>query len=29
MIAGDIGAELDIPASTLSHHIDKLKNKTW
>jgi Helix-turn-helix domain len=24
MIAGDIGAELDIPPSTLSHHLDKL-----
>ena len=27
MIAGDIGAEVDIPASTLSHHLDKLKNE--
>lgn len=27
MITGDIGAELDIPASTLSHHLDKLKNE--
>ena len=27
MIAGDIGTELDIPASTLSHHLDKLKNE--
>lgn len=27
MVAGDIGAELDIPASTLSHHLDKLKNE--
>jgi DNA-binding transcriptional ArsR family regulator len=27
MIAGDIGAELDIPASTLSHHLDKLKKE--
>jgi ArsR family transcriptional regulator, arsenate/arsenite/antimonite-responsive transcriptional repressor len=27
MIAGDIGAELDIPASTLSHHLDKLKHE--
>jgi len=27
MTAGDIGAELDIPASTLSHHLDKLKNE--
>jgi DNA-binding transcriptional ArsR family regulator len=27
MIAGDIGVELDIPASTLSHHLDKLRNE--
>jgi DNA-binding transcriptional ArsR family regulator len=27
MIAGDIGAELGIPPSTLSHHLDKLKNE--
>ncbi|MFL6353245.1 MAG: ArsR/SmtB family transcription factor [Bryobacteraceae bacterium] len=27
MIAGDIGTELDIPASTLSHHLEKLKNE--
>jgi ArsR family transcriptional regulator len=27
VIAGDIGSELDIPASTLSHHLDKLKNE--
>jgi DNA-binding transcriptional ArsR family regulator len=27
MVAGEIGAELDIPASTLSHHLDKLKNE--
>ena len=27
MIAGDIGRELDIPPSTLSHHLDKLKNE--
>ena len=27
MVAGDIGAELGIPASTLSHHLDKLKNE--
>jgi ArsR family transcriptional regulator len=26
-IAGDIGTELGIPASTLSHHLDKLKNE--
>ena len=27
MTVGDIGAELDIPGSTLSHHLDKLKNE--
>ena len=27
MIAGDVGVELDIPPSTLSHHLDKLKNE--
>ena len=27
MIAGDVGSELDIPPSTLSHHLDKLKNE--
>ena len=27
LIAGDIGEELDIPASTLSHHLEKLKNE--
>ena len=27
MIAGDIGSELDIPPSTLSHHLEKLKNE--
>lgn len=27
MIVGDIGAELGIPASTLSHHLEKLKSK--
>jgi ArsR family transcriptional regulator, arsenate/arsenite/antimonite-responsive transcriptional repressor len=27
MVASDIGAELDIPPSTLSHHLDKLKNE--
>jgi ArsR family transcriptional regulator, arsenate/arsenite/antimonite-responsive transcriptional repressor len=27
MIAGDIGAQLDIPPSTLSHHLEKLKNE--
>ena len=27
MVVGDIGAELDIPSSTLSHHLDKLRNE--
>jgi len=27
LIAGDIGTELEIPSSTLSHHLDKLKNE--
>jgi DNA-binding transcriptional ArsR family regulator len=27
MIVSDIGTELGIPASTLSHHLDKLKNE--
>ena len=27
MIVGDIQSELDIPNSTLSHHLDKLKNE--
>ena len=27
MVVGDIGAELDIPPSTLSHHLDKLRNE--
>jgi ArsR family transcriptional regulator, arsenate/arsenite/antimonite-responsive transcriptional repressor len=27
MIASSIGAELEIPASTLSHHLEKLKNE--
>jgi DNA-binding transcriptional ArsR family regulator len=27
MTVGDIGSELDIPSSTLSHHLDKLKNE--
>ena len=27
MVAGDIGGELGIPASTLSHHLEKLKNE--
>ena len=26
-VAGDIGTELGIPASTLSHHLEKLKNE--
>src|ERR1700733_4444877 len=27
MVVGEIGDELGIPASTLSHHLDKLKNE--
>lgn len=27
MIVGDIGAELGIPGSTLSHHLEKLRNE--
>jgi DNA-binding transcriptional ArsR family regulator len=27
MVVGDIGQELGIAASTLSHHLDKLKNE--
>lgn len=27
MVVGDIGGELGIPASTLSHHLEKLKNE--
>jgi ArsR family transcriptional regulator, arsenate/arsenite/antimonite-responsive transcriptional repressor len=27
MVVGDIGTELDIPSSTLSHHLEKLKNE--
>jgi len=27
LVAGDIQDELDIPASTLSHHLDKLKHE--
>jgi ArsR family transcriptional regulator, arsenate/arsenite/antimonite-responsive transcriptional repressor len=27
MVVGDIGSELDIPSSTLSHYLDKLKNE--
>jgi DNA-binding transcriptional ArsR family regulator len=27
MIVGDIASELDIPSSTLSHHLEKLKNE--
>jgi ArsR family transcriptional regulator, arsenate/arsenite/antimonite-responsive transcriptional repressor len=27
MVVGEIGAELGIPPSTLSHHLDKLKNE--
>lgn len=27
MVAGELQAELGIPASTLSHHLDKLRNE--
>ena len=27
MVVGEIGAELEVAASTLSHHLDKLKNE--
>ncbi|MGH9611489.1 MAG: ArsR/SmtB family transcription factor [Bryobacteraceae bacterium] len=27
LFAGEIGSELDIPSSTLSHHLEKLKNE--
>src|SRR5271168_1592545 len=27
LVAGDIQQELEIPGSTLSHHLDKLKNE--
>lgn len=27
MVAGEIGNELEIPGSTLSHHLEKLKNE--
>jgi DNA-binding transcriptional ArsR family regulator len=27
LIVGDIGNELEIPSSTLSHHLEKLKNE--
>jgi ArsR family transcriptional regulator len=27
LIVGDIGAELEIPSSTLSHHLEKLKHE--
>jgi ArsR family transcriptional regulator len=27
MVVGEIGDELEIPASTLSHHLEKLKNE--
>jgi DNA-binding transcriptional ArsR family regulator len=27
LVVGDIGTELEIPSSTLSHHLDKLKNE--
>jgi DNA-binding transcriptional ArsR family regulator len=27
LVVGDIGGELDIPSSTLSHHLEKLKHE--
>jgi ArsR family transcriptional regulator, arsenate/arsenite/antimonite-responsive transcriptional repressor len=27
LVVGDIGSELEIPSSTLSHHLEKLKNE--
>jgi len=27
LVVGEIGSELDVPSSTLSHHLDKLKNE--
>jgi DNA-binding transcriptional ArsR family regulator len=27
LVVGDIASELDIPSSTLSHHLEKLKNE--
>ena len=27
LVVGEIGTELNIPSSTLSHHLDKLKNE--
>jgi len=27
MVVGDIAGELDIPSSTLSHHLEKLRNE--
>jgi len=27
MVVGDIGSELEIPNSTLSHHLEKLRNE--
>ena len=29
MVVGEIGGELEIPSSTLSHHLEKLKNEGW
>jgi ArsR family transcriptional regulator, arsenate/arsenite/antimonite-responsive transcriptional repressor len=27
MVVGDIGTEIEVPPSTLSHHLDKLRNE--
>lgn len=29
LVVGDVQAELGIPGSTLSHHLEKLKNGIW
>ena len=29
LVVGEIQEELDIPNSTLSHHLDKLEARTW
>ena len=29
LVVGDIQEELDIPNSTLSHHLDKLRTEDW
>ena len=29
MVVGEVGEELGIPSSTLSHHLENSKTKTW